>query len=238
MKKVKIGSLTVGQTPRVDITGDLPEMLREQMELIEFGALDRYSREEVHSLSQPEGDYLLTSRMRDGEEVHVCRSHILPELQSGIRMLEEMGVKAILVFCTGELGELQSSVSLLEPNVLLREAVPCNTNQRHVAILCPSRGQVVQSEKRWKQRLPEFSFTVFPVSPYQPMSELKQVAERIERMEDVELVLMDCLGYSLQMQKRLEENCNKKILLPREILFQAAAEIIEKEKEEGVYEFG
>lgn len=68
MKKRKIGAVTVGQSPRTDITTDADTFFHGQVEILESGALDSYSLEEVQSLSRPEGDYLLTSRMRDGAE--------------------------------------------------------------------------------------------------------------------------------------------------------------------------
>ena len=64
MKKRKIGAVTVGQSPRTDITTDADTFFHGQVEILESGALDSYSLEEVQSLSRPEGDYLLTSRMR------------------------------------------------------------------------------------------------------------------------------------------------------------------------------
>lgn len=230
MEKAKVGALTVGQSPRTDITIDLPDFLRRQIELVEFGALDRYTLEEVEALPKMDGDYLLTSRMRSGEEVHVSRSHVLSELQRGIQVLERMGVKLILVFCTGELGALHSSVPLLEPNILLREVVPQYTQKKHVITIAPSENQITQSEQRWRQRMPGFSFTAMAVSPYQQLWDFKHAARQINLLKDADLVIMDCLGFTCQMKEMLEAQCDKRVLLPREILFQTAADILKIRK--------
>ena len=217
MKKRKIGAVTVGQSPRTDITADADTFFHGQVEILESGALDSYSLEEVQSLSRPEGDYLLTSRMRDGAEVHVARSHILLNLQKCISHLEYLGAELILMFCTGELA-------------LLRQTVPLACSSRHIITLTPSPAQADQSERRWRSWLPEFTFTSLPVSPYAVPPDFSEAIKTISRSSDTGLVIMDCLGFSMQMKKELEKQCTKKILLPREVLFSKAADLLEISK--------
>ena len=190
----------------------------------------RNSLEEVQSLSRPEGDYLLTSRMRDGAEVHVARSHILLNLQKCISHLEYLGAELILMFCTGELGSFCSSIPLLEPGALLRQTVPLACSSRHIITLTPSPAQADQSERRWRSWLPEFTFTSLPVSPYAVPPDFSEAIKTISRSSDTGLVIMDCLGFSMQMKKELEKQCTKKILLPREVLFSKAADLLEISK--------
>ena len=230
MKKRKIGAVTVGQSPRTDITTDADTFFHGQVEILESGALDSYSLEEVQSLSRPEGDYLLTSRMRDGAEVHVARSHILLNLQKCISHLEYLGAELILMFCTGELGSFWSSIPLLEPGVLLRQTVPLACSSRHIITLTPSPAQADQSERRWRSWLPEFTFTSLPVSPYAVPPDFSEAIKTISRSSDTGLVIRDCLGFSMQMKKELEKQCTKKILLPREVLFSKAADLLEISK--------
>ena len=47
MEKRKIGAVTVGQSPRTDITADADTFFHGQVEILESGALDSYSLEEV-----------------------------------------------------------------------------------------------------------------------------------------------------------------------------------------------
>lgn len=70
MQKIKIGAVTIGQSPRTDITEDAGRFFGDRVELLEFGALDRYTLEEAKQLQPIPGDYGLTSRLRDGTEVH------------------------------------------------------------------------------------------------------------------------------------------------------------------------
>ena len=168
--------------------------------------------------------------MRDGAEVHVARSHILLNLQKCISHLEYLGAELILMFCTGELGSFCSSIPLLEPGVLLRQTVPLACSSRHIITLTPSPAQADQSERRWRSWLPEFTFTSLPVSPYAVPPDFSEAIKTISRSSDTGLVIMDCLGFSMQMKKELEKQCTKKILLPREVLFSKAADLLEISK--------
>ncbi|MBQ2650084.1 MAG: AroM family protein, partial [Clostridia bacterium] len=66
----RIGAITVGQAPRVDVTVDVLPIWCDKAELIEAGALDNLTYEEILALT-PEhpDDHILVSRLRDGREV-------------------------------------------------------------------------------------------------------------------------------------------------------------------------
>ena len=56
----KIGAVTIGQSPRVDITADILPLLSSNIELIEAGAMDNYTLEEINEKFAPEeGDTVL-----------------------------------------------------------------------------------------------------------------------------------------------------------------------------------
>ena len=50
----KIGAITIGQAPRTDVMEDLDDILRGDVELIQAGALDLLTLEEVETL-RPDG---------------------------------------------------------------------------------------------------------------------------------------------------------------------------------------
>ena len=101
----KIGAITIGQAPRTDVMEDLDDILRGDVELIQAGALDLLTLEEVETLRPDGTGNTLVSRMRDGTGVMLQEQKILPLLQQRIHDLEEQGVSAILIMCTGEFPE-------------------------------------------------------------------------------------------------------------------------------------
>ena len=88
----KIGMLTIGQTPRVDLLPALVEILGDEHEIIEAGALDGLSLEDVKDIEILPDDYILVSRMRDGTEVKITKRFVIPRIQEKITELEEKGV--------------------------------------------------------------------------------------------------------------------------------------------------
>ena len=66
---VKVGAVTIGQSPREDVVQDLLPLMGEQVELIQAGALDELTREEVQAFAPGPEDYALISRLRDGSSV-------------------------------------------------------------------------------------------------------------------------------------------------------------------------
>ena len=64
MKKRKIGAVTVGQSPRTDITTDADTFFHGQVEILESGALDSYSLEEVPARGRLSSDQPDAGRRR------------------------------------------------------------------------------------------------------------------------------------------------------------------------------
>ena len=86
----KIGAITVGQAPRVDVTSDIMPLLQ-GCELLEKGGLDGLTRQQIEAFAPQEGDYVLVSRLVDGSSVTFAEKHVLPRLQAAIDELEAQG---------------------------------------------------------------------------------------------------------------------------------------------------
>ena len=98
---MKIGAVTIGQSPRVDVTPDMLPILGDQVELIQAGALDGLSKAEIELMAPKEDDYVLVSRLNDGTFAKFGKSFILERMQTCISELEEQGASLIMLFCAG-----------------------------------------------------------------------------------------------------------------------------------------
>ena len=112
---MKIGAITIGQSPRVDLTPEIVEYMG-KVEVLEAGGLDGLSKEEIAKFKPAEGDYVLTSRLNDGSSVVFAERYILPQLQQCIYNLETKGAQLIVFYCTGEFPQFHSNVPLLFPD--------------------------------------------------------------------------------------------------------------------------
>lgn len=223
---MKIGAVTVGQAPRKDVEEDIRAILPKEAELIQRGALDHITEEELKEIEPEEGDYILVSRLLDGRQVRFAEKKILPRIQRAIEELEKEQVSCILMFCTGKFPEeVCSKRLLLYPYDLLKAVAPLLTKKKHLDIVVPSESQIPQSREHWQKYADHV--TVTAASPYGLQEEIER-AGKILAKTNGDLIILDCIGYSEKMKKRMEEITGKSVLLPRTLLARIAAEYVGK----------
>lgn len=221
---MKVGAITIGQAPRVDVTADIMDIFGGTAELLEGGGLDGLTREDIAAYAPEAGDYVLVSRLNDGTSVTFAERHILPNLQKRIDEMEAAGVKLIMFFCTGDFPDtLQSrQVPLVYPCHLLNKIVPILTKQSNIIVLTPSPLQVEQSERKWKDYVK--TVTAIPASPYGDWEALEKAAEQVREMKG-DLIVLDCIGYTKEMKDLFARVTGKMVVLPRTLLARVISEI-------------
>ncbi len=218
---MKVGFLTIGQSPRTDIFKDIePILRREGVDFIECGALDNLSRSQIDSLRpESEKDYILVTKLLDGTEVKVSRSKIVKRIQECIYKLENQ-VEAIGLFCTGEFPEFKSKKLLVEPSILLKKVVEALSTNISITLLIPSAEQEKEMRDKWN----EIAVTnVIPISPY--TSTPKEFEEKLSEVNAGQLVIMDCFGYTIEMKKITRRLLKRPVILPRTLLASVMREI-------------
>ena len=126
---MKIGAVTIGQSPRVDVTKDIMGIFGSSVELIQAGGLDGLTKEEIKAFAPEKDDYVLVSRLTDGSSVTFAERFILPRLQAAIKKMEEEGCALVMMFCTGNFPESLSTekIPLIYPCDILDRVVPLLT---------------------------------------------------------------------------------------------------------------
>ena len=122
---MKIGLITIGQSPRNDVTPTLKAMMGQAVQIIEKGALDGLVKNEVERLAPKAGDYVLVTRLRDGTSVKVARRLITPRIQKCIEELEEVGVDINVLLCTGEFPRLKAKKPLIMLEAIITSLARC-----------------------------------------------------------------------------------------------------------------
>ena len=201
----KIGAITVGQSPRVDLIPEIQPILGDSVEVI----------------PRP-GENVLVSRLTDGTSATFGESYILPRLQLCIDDLEQQGVSLILFLCTGEFpAEFRSNVPLIFPDHILKGLIPA-IGVKNLSVIIPTKEQEAQMPGKWKDCCD--SLHVTSVSPYGDPLAVFAAAKEIPA--DTDLILLDCIGYTIEMKERIQALTQKPVLLSRTLVARVIRELV------------
>ncbi len=194
------------------------------MEIIEAGALDDLSREQIAAIAPKAGEYVLVTRLRDGSSVKVAEHHMLPLMQGHIDRVIGKGAEVVALVCTGEFPPFNSSRLLLEPQKLLYHFVAGIANGRRVGVVIPLPEQVEEAIKRWKT-VGASALEVVAASPYVEIAELEEASRKLKGWE-VDLIVLDCMGFTTFHKARVAELTGKPVALPRTVVARTLAELL------------
>lgn len=221
---ITIGAITIGQSPRTDITADILPLLPEGMCLAEYGALDDMSYEEVEAQFAPRpGDEVLVSRMRDGRQVKFTESFVTPLVQKKIDQAEKDGVSAIILFCTGVFPEFRHHGLFLEPQPLFHAVANKLAGGKKIGVLVPEPEQVEQAYHNWNKSGTEIF--ALSASPYLEMEKIEEAAEKF-RDQDLAFICTDCMGFSMEMKHRIQKISGHPVLLPRTLVVRVLSDML------------
>src|ERR1044071_10402792 len=102
MPQKMLGTLTIGQAPRPDVTPIIDRHVPAEVRRIHRGVLDGLSRAEIDDRYRPEpGEAVLVTRLHNGDEVALSRCRMRDGVQQALAALEAEGADVILLLCTG-----------------------------------------------------------------------------------------------------------------------------------------
>lgn len=218
----KIGAITVGQSPRNDVTGEIENLL-DGVELIQRGALDGLTTSEIAALAPQAGDYVLVTRLADGTSVRIAKKYILERMQYHIDDLMAQGIDGILLLCTGDFPAFTCPKPVLYPQKLLQYFVAATCADQVVGVLIPDSSQIPQSTARWMQNGVK-QVRVEPATPYGNPEEVILAAQRLHQ-QGAAVIIMDCIGYTEKMKEEIKKQTGLPVVLPRSVAARSAAEL-------------
>ncbi len=222
---MKIGAVTIGQSPRVDVTPDILPIFPEDTELIQAGALDGLTREQIMQMKPEEGDYVLVSRLNDGTFAKFGESFILKRLQECVKRLEEQEVSLIMVFCAGTFPDIfRANVPVIYPAKLLNGLAAALSRTSNIVVITPDEEQVKQAYDQWGPIVKKV--TPIPANPYGDKEEIQRAAEKAKET-DADLIVMDCIGYSREAKRLVASVTQRPVLLCRTVLARTVSELMD-----------
>jgi len=221
--KHTIGAITIGQSPRTDVIPEIQQIVGQDIDFIEMGALDDLTLEEVKAFAPQAGDYVLHTRMNDGTAVTIGKQHILPRMQTCIDTLIQRGVELIVLLCTGKFPEFRSSVLLIEPQKITDSLILALAGKQHkVGIMTPLAEQVEQATTHLTAVQ---EHVVVVASPYISVDEIIPAAKAL-KTERVDLSVLHCIGYTLGMKKVARDITGKPVILARSLTARVLRELL------------
>ncbi|MBS7652949.1 MAG: AroM family protein [Candidatus Bathyarchaeia archaeon] len=217
----KIGLVTLGQSPRTDILPDMMMILGQEFEVLEAGALDDYTSQDVEGLPIREEDEILVTRMRDGREVKVTKSFIVPLIQKRISELEE-DVEIILLLCTGRFPEFKSKALIVTPSEIVRGAVNAAIRRGRLGVVYPAKEQTAHAHREWgREGLEVYADAA---SPYGSEDEISALAERLAG-KNLDLIVLNCMGFGYRAKLLIRERTGRPVIQANALVARVLKEI-------------
>jgi len=224
---LRVGFVTIGQSPRVDVMNDLEPLLPKNIEIIERGALDGYTRKDIEAFFKPEeGETPYVTRLRDGSEVKVSKGKIIKQVEVRLRELAEQKIDLIVMLCSGDFPEYDLDVPIIYPSKILKSIVSAISIKGTLGILTPANEQLPYMRERWSNIASKLEIKA--ISPYTANSEAFIEAGRELSSKNVKFVVMDCIGYTLKQKELLKRSLGPSsvIINTRSIVARVLSELV------------
>jgi len=201
------------------------EMIGQEIDVLEIGALDGLSIDEVQSRFSPgKGDRILCTRMADGTEVVIGKKPLLQAMQACIDFLNKKKVLLILLLCTGKFPVFPSAALLVEAQKIMDQFMLalCRKGDT-IGLLLPLSQQCAQAMKQYGRigaRL-----VCEAASPYATRDEVPRAARNL-KSADPRVVFMHCMGYTQGMKDAVSRITKRPTVLARSIVASSVRELL------------
>ena len=214
MALVKVGLLTIGQSPREDVVPEMNPFFLPNIKILEKGLLDNLNPEEIRRLKPKTGEIPLVTRLRKGGSVQLSEktiSSLLPEAIDSMKT--KMKVQVVGVLCTHNFQKTGFPPWIIFPFNSLKFLITRIINVKCLGVVVPLEGQIDVAKKKWKKD----KVIVEVKSPYARGKSWKEIAQNFSQ-EKVEIVILDCIGYKIKDKRAIQKLLSVPVLLPRVIL--------------------
>src|SRR4051812_7580450 len=216
-----VAAITIGQTPRDDVAGEFEKVLGPEIRVVQAGALDGLTRDQIAALAPAADEDALITRLRDGTETLVGKSRILSRLQACLdRVADES--EAATILCAGVFPVFRSAHPVVMPERCMAAMVDAVFDGRRLGVIVPIDQQRESYRGRWSRVDPRV--TVVVASPYDDPARLVTASEELRRA-GASLVVMDCMGFTSGMKQIVRDVTDAPALLPATVLARVLAEL-------------
>lgn len=218
-----LGVLTIGHSPRPDLYQEFMGILGPNIRLTITGALDGVPYEHIVAMAPSQDDIHLITRLNDGRSVIVGKKALIPRLQEQIGVMEAQGVAATVISCTGPFPRFISRHPILLPDRIIGGIIPALLSGGKLGIIVPIVEQEQQLRSKWQLDNVTTIFTT--ANPYEEGEQFHQAAQTL-KAQGVNLIVLDCMGYSHRHKTLVQEHSKAPVILSRTLVARVAAELL------------
>lgn len=216
-----LGVLTIGQSPRTDVTPSIQSIVGSNVEIIESGGLDSLTAENLHSVEPEDFDTIYISRLRNGESMNIGKSKLLPLLQDELTQLEKR-TDIVLMLCTGDFPTLQTTKPIVYPDRVLNHMVSAILPSGTLGLIIPLEEQREKLLLKWRQN--ELNLYTEVASPYEE-SDIAGAAFALKE-QGADMIVLDCMGYNEQHKSAAVKSSGLPVILPRTLVARVISEYV------------
>jgi protein AroM len=226
MRPAKLGTITIGQAPRPDITPILDAAIGAEVERLHTGLLDGLDRAAIAARFAPmPGRPELITRLLDGSVVTIDRDAAQEAARNKLNELEDRGCTTILLLCTGQFAHLTCRRAwLLEPDRIVPPAVAALAGERRLGIVVPLVSQVASEAGKWAglARPPLYAVA----SPYASDDTTLALAAHGLREQGADLLVLDCMGFVEHHRHTAAAAARCPVVLSNALIAKLTAEVL------------
>lgn len=222
----KLGTLTIGQAPRADITAILDAAIDAAVPRRHAGVLDGKDRTEIaRDFATRPGQAVLITKLLDGTSVVIDRDRTEEAAQAKLAMLEAEGCSTILMLCTGHFATLTCETArLVEPDRILPPAVAALIGQDRLGIIVPLASQVESEASKWQPLAQPPIFAV--ATPYGDATGGVARAAAELRQRGARILLLDCMGFVERHRSEAIQGSGLPAILSNSMISKLISEIV------------
>jgi protein AroM len=221
-----LGTLTIGQAPRPDVTPILDRYVPADVKRIHRGLLDGLSHSEiVDAYAAEAGQPVLVTRLLDGTSVQLSAQKVHSAVQGKLDALEAQGCSIVLLLCTGAFAGLRlKRAFLVEPDRIIPPAVAGLARDRQLGIIVPVASQISSESGKWNalERAPIFA----AASPYAATPDAVVAAGVSLAERGAEALLLDCIGFVEAHRRKLAQTSGLPVILSNAVMAKVAGEMV------------
>lgn len=217
-----LGVLTLGQSPRRDVTPTLQSILGAGVKILEAGGLDGLSPEAVAALGPTACETPIETRLSSGKAVLLSRERLLPHLVAAGSGLLKICDRAMLL-CSGEFSALAAACpGLIRPAILLRGVIEAVAGSQRLGVMGPAT-DMAHAQVQWAPLAR--SVVCAAASPYAQPAEIEGAGRELAAA-GADIILLDDMAFTDEHRRSVAAAARRPVICATTMTARVLVEIL------------